>query len=310
MIGLDHIYFDGEDPPEDAGARLCLRSLPTGRGASVRVRHGSNAPKRNEPTQVLSPFLRFVLSQSGLEPDWYRPKALNRRHAACLRALRIPSETQATAALSRDSRLLQTALSTLLIGVSGFFRDPAVFEHLREAVLPEVLRQADGVRVYSAGCSSGQELYSVAILLEELGALSRGRLMGVDCRADAIRQARSGRFAACELDSIGALRKQRHFRIEGPVASVLPHLKDRLEWEVGDFGNPRNARVWDIILFRNAAIYLEPAHANSVWRELDRQLRPGGALVTGSAERPPHGLGWARESSCVYRKPIKEGVTA
>ncbi len=269
--------------------------------------HGRpDLPGRGSPKppvlEALSPFLSFVLRQSGLDARDYQPKALNRRFAACLRVLRAPSERAAMLALRRQPELLHGSLSALLIGVSGFFRDEAVFEHLRERVLPPVLKNGGPVRVYSAGCSAGQELYSTGMILDELGALKRSYLLGVDCRADAIAQARSGCFAASELAVLGNLRRQRYFQIHGPQAVVSPRLRERTTWRVADFGKFRDAEGWDLILFRNAAIYLDAEYANCVWRRLDRQLKPGGVVVTGSAERPPDSLRWKREAACIYRK--------
>jgi chemotaxis protein methyltransferase CheR len=73
---------------------------------------------------------------------------------------------------------------------------------------------------------------------------------------------------------------------------------------VADFGVFRGAEPWDLILFRNGAIYLEAEYAHRVWRRLDEQLKPGGAVVTGGAERPPEDLRWKRESAYLYWKAL------
>ncbi|HEV2394659.1 MAG TPA: CheR family methyltransferase [Verrucomicrobiae bacterium] len=302
MMELSHIYFAGEDRPEEAGPG----ARPRTRLAAPRIRlpsHAAPKAKRGPAiTEALSPFLRFVLQQSGLGAGCYQPKALNRRVGACLRVLRAPNEAAGLLMLKQNPELLRASLSALLIGVSGFFRDSDVFEHLREVLVADALRLSGAMRVYSAGCSAGQELYSVAILLDELGRLKRSRLLGVDCRSDAIEQAKSGSFAVSELDDIELQRKQHYFRIGGHRAFILPSLRERIEWRVADLGLHNPDESWDLVLFRNVAIYLEAEDANSVWQQLDKQLKPGGLLVTGKAERPPEALHWKRESACIYRK--------
>lgn len=251
---------------------------------------------------ILSPLLQFVLRQSGLETAAYQSKALNRRLAACMRALRASSEQEAIGALRRQPELVELSLSALLIGVSEFFRDKSVFEHLRRAVLPRMLDANRAARVYSAGCSAGQELFSVAILLDELNGLEGTRLLGVDCRPDGIEQASSGAFAVSDLKNVELIRRQHYFHIEGRHAFISPRLRQRTHWRVADFAKFRETEPWDLILFRNVAIYLQADYAKAVWQGLDEQLKPGGVVVTGTAERPPGDLPWKRESLCVYRK--------
>jgi chemotaxis protein methyltransferase CheR len=268
-------------------------------------RAGQPTPQRARPAaaaDALSPLIEFVLRQNGLNPSGYQPRALNRRLPACLRSLRARSESAALAALSRNPALGTVALSALLIGVSGFFRDPPVFEHLRQATFPEALKAGGELRVCSVGCSAGQELYSVAMLLDELGGLENSILMGTDCRSQAIDQARAGWFDASELAGIGPERLARYFQKEDNGALVSPALRKRTHWHVADLHDWPDTEPWDVILFRNVAIYLEPEQAHAAWRRLGRGLKPGGFLVTGKAGRPPSTMALRRESGCIYRK--------
>lgn len=303
MIDLSHVYFAGEDQlgqtqPASRPQTLTAIRRPRkpGRPQQQEGKAGS------EPLKALSPLLTFILRKSGLAAEGYQPKALNRRLAACLRTVRANSEQAGITALQKYPELLGVSLNSLLIGVSGFFRDEAVFEQLRYVVLPPALEKNGALRVYSAGCSAGQELYSLAIILHELGALERSHLLGLDCRADAIEQAKSGCFAASELRGMKDGR-QRYFRIDGRHANIAVRLRKNIKWRVADCEVFQVHEPWDLILFRNVAIYLHAEYANRVWQRLNSQLKPGGVMITGHAERPPENLGWKRESMCVYRKP-------
>src|SRR5690606_38568523 len=106
----------------------------------------------------------------------YRSRPLERRLGACLRSLRVGSEDEAKALIAARPELLNRILSTLLIGVTEFFRDPLVFASLREIVVPELGRRTSAPRVLSVGCANGAELYSVAILLAEAGLLEGAAL--------------------------------------------------------------------------------------------------------------------------------------
>lgn len=297
---LRHVCFVGVELPARRALprRLSPRVVELGQALRVRPR-SLTALGASEP---LDGFLEWLLKRAGLDAGAYRPKALQRRLPACLRALKVFSTAAAKALLEQKPEMLLMALDTVLIGVSEFFRDPAVFEELQRSVLPELLKGRRNLRVYSAGCSGGQELYSMAMLLAELGVLTDSYLVGMDCRPEAIAQARAGWFQAAELDAVPPGFRQRYFHLEGARACVSPCLREKSLWQVGDLlSGPPPGEGWDIILFRNVAIYLCPEKTR-LWESLVRQLRPGGVLVTGKAERPPSDLPLKRIYRCIYKR--------
>ena len=256
-------------------------------------------------TEAMDPFVVWLLKQAGLEARAYRPGVLRRRLPTCLRVLRASSTEAARKTLESQPELVSQAVSPLLIGVSEFFRDRPVFQHLQTAILPERLKSRGGLRVLSAGCSEGQELYSIAMLLDQLGGLERSYLLGVDCRPEAIAQAQAGWFPTAALAGVDPFWRERYFQVAGAQARVSAGLRKKTCWAAGnllslDTGHPRGD--WDLILCRNLAIYLESSQANQLWQRLSAQLAPGGWLVTGKAEQPPSSLTLARMSPCFYRK--------
>lgn len=293
---MHHIHFSAKELPARAAR---------GRSASVRKegpRHGPDASCLMETAcdVPVDSFIAWLFSKANLDATRYRPRALGRRLPACLRRLAARSTEQAREILENKPELLPAAISTILIGVSEFFRDPPVFEHLRKATLPEMLRTRQGLRVYSAGCSEGHELYSMAMLLDELGKLEGSELLGVDCRPDAIEAAQSGLFDRTDLSSTASLWRDKYFLEPKSRLAVVPHLRRRLQWSVCDVLACGESPMWDVILFRNVAIYLD--RTEPVWKHLVGQLVPGGVLITGKAERPPRGLPLVREFMCIYRK--------
>ena len=143
-----------------------VRPVPGGDGR--RTRGGKSAS-----VAALDPLAAWILQRTGLDCSVYRPAPLNRRIPACLRALRAGSTAEARVLLARFPELLPRTLDTLLIGVTGFARDAAVFDALARIALPSLRARPDDLRVWSAGCADGSELYSAAILLAEAGLLER-----------------------------------------------------------------------------------------------------------------------------------------
>jgi chemotaxis protein methyltransferase CheR len=230
-------------------------------------------------------FLRRILMQAGLNPLLYRTPPLVRRLPACLRALRVETCAAAERLLADKPALVAHALESLLIGTTELFRDPAVFKELEDDVLPKLLERPTRPRVWSAGCSEGAELHSVAILLAKLGGLEGSQLLGSDCRREAIERAKRGVYlpGGRELPATAG----RHWQelADGRIA-ISHEIRRMLQWEQVDVLAPRAAGAWDLILCRNLAIYLEPIAAETLWSRLAEALAPGGVLVVGKAEKP------------------------
>lgn len=250
-------------------------------------------------------FITWVLSRAGLTPCAYRPQPLHRRIPACLRALKVTSTSAAREKLEQDPRLLATAVSALLIGVTEFFRDPSVFESIRTGILPGLAARKKNVRIWSVACSSGAELYSMAILLSEAGLLEGSFLLGTDCRGDAIEQARAGLYEAGELQFLDPSLRSRYFLSHSGLIRPVEALRNRIIWKTADVLNGPEQGPWDIILWRNVAIYLEPKSAAAIWNGFVPVLAPGGVLVAGKAERPPASVYRAGSARCLYHTKEK-----
>jgi chemotaxis methyl-accepting protein methylase len=243
-------------------------------------------------------FLLWLLGKAGLDPAQYRLETLRRRLPAVLRGVRAGSSGEARSLVQRDLSLLPVALSAAIIGVTSFFREPDVFDVLR-AKLAALARP---VRVWSLGCSDGAELFSVAILLDELGRLDGSELLGTDCRSEAIAAARDGFFHAHALNDVSAVRRCSYLDLYPGKWRVTNRLRQATTWRLGNALAYVEPGLWDVILCRNLAIYLRDDAIAALWRRLTTALRPGGVLVAGKADRPSDGTRLASIGPCVYRR--------
>jgi chemotaxis methyl-accepting protein methylase len=262
------------------------------------------AEEPSAPSAVASedgePFLTWLFSQAGLSAWQYRPETLHRRLPACLRLLHARSPDHARELLEQSPGLLPSAVSALLVGVTAFFRDTETFCRLR-TLLPEVVGGRKAVNVWSAGCSDGAELYSVAMLLADAG-LTAGYLLGTDCRSDALQAARAARYDTSSIKAVPEGLLHRFFRFRGGAWEIDAALRRTIRWRTGDVLNAAEPGVWDLILFRNTAMYLRAEAAYPLWLRLEQALRPGGLLVLGKAERPAGASRLTPVGPCLFRR--------
>jgi chemotaxis protein methyltransferase CheR len=288
MRNLDHVFFEGS-------VRLRTRPLPA---APIARPAKATAAKPGE----MHEFLTWLLNQGGLDVEHYREASLTRRVASCLRELRVGSVAAARQKLEEEPALFPRALDAVLLGVTQFFRDAPVFDCLRDQVLPALLGGPEPVRVWSAACSDGSELYSVAMVLGELGGLAGSDLLGTDCRRNALAHACAGVYPAEAFSRVSPRMKERFVVGEGISRRIADVLRIGVRWAQQDLFKSAAPGPWDLVLWRNMAIYLRPEAADLAWRAIWRELRPGGFLVSGKADVPPRGLRWRRVAASVFQK--------
>ncbi|MBI1853445.1 MAG: hypothetical protein HYR85_24160 [Planctomycetes bacterium] len=249
-------------------------------------------------------FFAWLFGRVGMDSRGYRVETLQRRLPACLRVLHASSLSHARRILEETPSLVSVAMSATLVGVTSFFRDAAVFDLLRQEVLPSIVSSRAGMYVWSIGCSDGAELYSVALLLAEIDALVGGLLLGTDCREDALTRARRGCFDADAVTRVPPELLRRYF-VEteaGGDWQVCPQIRRSVYWRAADIMRAQEPGAWDLVFFRNAAMYFRPEVAESLWELLEKSLRYGGVLVVGKAERPTSAKQLTAIGPGVYRR--------
>lgn len=252
--------------------------------------------------QAEGDFLAWLFAQAGLCAADYRSETLLRRLPACLRLLHVGSLAEARLVLERTPTLVSAAMDVMLVGVTSFFRDEAVFRQLSEQWLPRLAEPRGGVYVWSVGCSDGPELYSMAILLSELGLLDHSYLLGTDCRSEAIERVREATYSESALAGVPAGLRERYFvRVDQRwrVSDSLRRCVRARQANILDHGEPG---LWDVILCRNTSIYLRSSASHRLWSRLEASLRHGGILVLGKSERPLSAQRLQCQAQCIYRK--------
>ena len=197
--------------------------------------------------------------------------------------------------VARDGTLMDDLIGELTVPETYFFREPAQFEFLRKVALPEIAgRRGPGhtIRAWSAGCCSGEEAYSLAMLFAEEGLEDRSHVLATDVSRVSLAKARQARYGEWSLRGEGAATARRHLRctdgryaVDGAIldAVTLEHLNLALDvypsYATGAWG-------MDLILCRNVLIYFDRETTHEVALRLHATLAEGGWLVTASSDPP------------------------
>lgn len=227
-----------------------------------------------------------------------------------------------TAAIPLDDLVVE-----LVVGETYFFRQPEHFDFLRREALAEIRRRKgplQPLRAWSAGCASGEEPYSLAILLEEEGWEYGSYILATDISRTALDRAKAATYGKWSFRGVDKNVIARYFHLKGERFVLAPRFRGRVVFEYLNLATeaypfiPAGTVEMDLILCRNVLIYFDPATIREVARRLYASLAPGGWLVTAPTDAPlgaeapfetvqtPHGIYYRRGLSGPALQPAFE----
>jgi chemotaxis protein methyltransferase CheR len=239
----------------------------------------------------LQPFLDQLFELSGVDLRGYGRRALQRRLRSLLAGEGLASVDQLGERMRHDSRFVEQVLDKLMLRVTTMFRDPRFFRCFRERVVP-VLRTYPYPRVWLAGCSTGQEAFSLAILLREAGLYERCRIYATDINEAVLEQARNGLLPLACLDeyqhnyqAAGGVRELSDYYTRGKSWAVVdPAVLERIAVFRHDLVRDASFNEFHVIFCRNVLMYFEPALRDRVHQLFRDSLVRFGFLALGQSE--------------------------
>ncbi len=274
-------------PPEDMPARLAAYV----RLASARSAESSAALVRSDESLLAKIFIP-IRKQTGYDFVHYKKSAVYRRIERRMAIRQIRRMDKYIRLLLQTPEEIEALVQDLLIGVTGFFRDPDAFEALR-GEMAEMLkgkRDGDGLRVWAPGCATGEEAYSLALLLQEemerCGKNLRVQIFATDIDAQAILRARTGVYSAAQIESVSPEHLARFF-VPDPAGGsyrIQRQIRDMLVFSIHDLTKDPPFSKLDMISCRNVLIYMDRSMQRRILAILHYALNSGGVLFLGGSE--------------------------
>ncbi|MBA3037632.1 MAG: chemotaxis protein CheR [Desulfobacterium sp.] len=242
---------------------------------------------------LLKKIFVMIRTQTGHDFSQYKPSTINRRIERRMAVHQIETFDGYVKYLQQTPAEVEALFRDLLIGVTSFFRDPEAFEVLEEQVIPKLFagKPAGGViRIWSTGCSTGEEAYSIAILMQErLEALKQSykvQVFATDIDNHAIDTARAGLYPASIAADISSERLARFFVAEpdGNMYRIHKGIRDMLVFSEQDLIKDPPFSKLDLISCRNLLIYMNGNLQNKIIPLFHYALSSGGILFLGTSE--------------------------
>jgi chemotaxis protein methyltransferase CheR len=244
-------------------------------------------------SKVLTQVYHVDLSKFNV--DFLSKLIKNRMDEACCQ-----QEEEYGALLTQNEQEGRKFVESLYISFSEFFRNPLTYSVLEQIILPSLKLQNKNtkrkeIRIWSVACAAGQEVYSLAMLLEELKNGDREfnyRIFASDLSEDQLIEAKNGKYPDSSLNNISLKRVNRWFNHEGEYYSLKPELKENIDFSVFDLldqnlSSPPSSIFgdFDVVMCSNILFYYNETCRKSILQKISNSLSEGGYLITGEAER-------------------------
>lgn len=262
----------------------------------------------SEPVRVadadFSRFIEQIRTQTRIDLSQYKENQMKRR----LTTLRLKHGYTTFAAywdaLRKSPELMEEFLDRMTINVSEFWRNPGRWEVLNNRFLPELLSRTTKLRCWSAACSTGEEPYTLAMLLEELGAAGRSEIDATDLDRGVLAKAQTGEYHARSIKEVPRAFLDRYFDAAQTGYTVKPELRRNIRFRQHNLLDDSYSGPYDLIICRNVMIYFTEEAKAVLYRKFAEALKPGGILFVGSTEQifSPAEYGLETADTFFYRR--------
>jgi two-component system CheB/CheR fusion protein len=252
----------------------------------------SETPQKAEGETDLKKILMMLKASYGVDFTHYKETTINRRIARRRVINKIENNKEYAAFLRTHPNELQALFDDLLIGVTSFFREPKTFEALEEKVFPELVKNRganESIRVWVPGCSTGEEVYSIAIAIQEFLEEKakpeiRVQIFGTDANEKNIDKARQGIYPKTIEENISENKLKRFFSKQNGNYQITKLIRDMCIFAKQDITSDPPFSNLDLIMCRNVLIYFDSLLHERVFPIFHYGLKSNGFLVLGESE--------------------------
>ncbi len=253
----------------------------------------------------INDLIKRVKIYTGMDLNCYNPNMLQRRLKSLLAKVGVSTLDEYWELIRKDYNKLRGFLDYVTINVTKYFRDPIKFLYCQEVVIPEILKKNPKPLIWCCACSSGEEPYSIAMILEELGVDKDVKILATDIDSEALSAASRGVYKEASVENVSKELLNKYFTFNGDTYEVKPKIKDRVIIKHFNLISDNYKRdYFDLILCRNVIIHFARNVKTSLFSNFNSALKTDGFLFLGSSEKMlyPEKYGFKHNKYEVYQK--------
>lgn len=250
--------------------------------------------------KIMREIFELIGNERGMDLSCYCPKFLERSIGHRMEAVDEEQPSRYMDLIKNDASERLILYNSIHNHNSAVFRDPYTFDFMEKKLLPIIIAEKtraeeNNVRVWSTGCATGEEPYSIAIILNELqremGNVFDFSLFATDIDNDALNKARKGRYDILSMDNIRYSLLNSYFTIANGQYQITKKIREMVSFSQFDMTHPSRIAPeesvfasFDMVLCRNLLIYINKKGRNKIFEKLHKALSPKGYLVLGECE--------------------------
>lgn len=249
-------------------------------------------------------FVQKVYRLTGLDLNQYKRPQMERRILSLMKTVGAKDLQEYAILIQKDKAQFNRFINHLTINVSEFYRNPGQWDVLGRQILPELLKKSPNLKIWSAGCSTGEEPYTLCMVLNEVNPNGKHQIFAGDIDDEVLRKAQEGIY---NIRSAAGLPKHyltKYFTQEGEVIRVKDSLKKMIQFKHQNLLTDRFDTSFDLILCRNVVIYFTEEAKAVLYQKFNSALKTGGILFIGSTEQifQPQEIGFKSTAMFFYQK--------
>lgn len=249
-------------------------------------------------------FEQWVLKEFNINLSAYKSNQLHRRIGSLMSRVGVNTVEEYIKLLKKDPAQKQKFLDFITINVSEFFRNPEIFEDLKDKLKNELLKSGSSIKIWSAACSIGAEPYSIAMYLDELSPIGRHKIIASDIDNTILEKAKKGEYVLSEIKNVKNEYLVKYFTEKDDKYYISPKIKGMVTFKKHDLILENYEKDFDLIVCRNVVIYFNQDIKDQIYKKFSQSLKKGGLLFVGATESIYNyrDYGFEKASTFIYRK--------
>ncbi|MDQ0161533.1 CheR family methyltransferase [Aeribacillus alveayuensis] len=230
-------------------------------------------------------FIEKVKRKTGIDLSQYKETQMKRRLVSLYEKKGFKSFQEFFLAMERDEDLFRQFLDRMTINVSEFFRNIQRWKVLEESILPVLMEKKKSLKIWSAACSTGEEPYTIAIIVSKFLPFSNVHILATDIDGNALQIAKAGVYSQRSLQEVPLNIKKSFFHMHGEQYMVKDEIKRAVTFKKHNLLADAYETGFDLIVCRNVLIYFTEAAKKEIYQKFSKSLNDHGVLFVGSTEQ-------------------------